>query len=149
MGLDMYLNASRYLWTFPEDGEDAKLAKEIAKLCGVQQLTAKTIEISVGQWRKANQIHAWFVANVQDGVDECNAHNVNREQLRTLRAVCTEVLANKEKAHELLPVQAGFFFGSTNYDEWYFADLEDTIKIIDEALALPEQQWDLTYQSSW
>ena len=36
----------------------------------------------VGYWRKANQIHNWFVENVQDGEDDCCYHNeVTKEYL--------------------------------------------------------------------
>jgi len=30
-----------------------------------------TIELDYAYWRKANQIHNWFVENVKDGVDNC------------------------------------------------------------------------------
>ena len=37
-------------------------------------------------------------------------------------------VANPELAHSLLPTQSGFFFGSTDYDQWYMADIENTIE---------------------
>lgn len=43
---------------------------------------------------------------------------------------------------------AGFFFGSTSKDEWYYQDLLDTIDIIDKALALNDG-WQIIYQASW
>lgn len=42
----------------------------------------------------------------------------------------------------------GFFFGSTEKDEWYYEDLADTVRICDEALALG-QEWDFEYCASW
>lgn len=47
----------------------------------------------------------------------------------------------------LKPV-AGFFFGSTVKDEWYYEDLKETVKICDEALALGEE-WSFEYCASW
>lgn len=105
--------------------------------------------VEVGYWRKANQIHQWFVQNVQNGVDECEKHSVTKEQLLELREACSAVLMDKDKAAYILPTQGGFFFGSTDYDEWYLGDLEETIKIIDRATALIDEGWDITYQSSW
>lgn len=51
----------------------------------------------VGYWRKANQIHNWFVENVQDGVDDCSYHNeVTEEDLLDLLNICNRVLASCE-----------------------------------------------------
>ena len=47
-------------------------------------------------WRKANQIHHWFVENVQDGQDDCGSYEVTKEQLETLLELCMKVkLASK------------------------------------------------------
>lgn len=104
----------------------------------------------VGYWRKANAIHRWFVENIQDGVDDCGKYEVEKEKLEELLAYCKEVLEDHSKAEELLPTQCGFFFGSTEYDEWYFEDIKDTIKILEKVLE--ETDFDrqmITYQSSW
>lgn len=137
MGLDMYLNAKHYLL---ENIDLPQVPRPI-----------KMIVCEAIYWRKANAIHAWFVKNIQDGVDECLVYEVSHEQLKELQDCCKEVLANHEKAPELLPTQSGFFFGSTGYDEWYFEDLEYTIKAIDQTFKdFPESDWwSFEYQSSW
>jgi hypothetical protein len=105
----------------------------------------------VGYWRKANHIHAWFVENIQGGEDDCDYHReVMREDLEALRDVCHEVLCNPDLAEKLLPTQGGFFFGSTEYDEYYISDIKDTIEIIDKALETTDFDKDmLFYRSSW
>jgi hypothetical protein len=50
-------------------------------------------------------------------------------------------------AKELLPTQEGFFFGSTEYDQYYLQDIEETIAIIEEALA--GEGGSFWYHSSW
>ena len=100
----------------------------------------------VAYWRKANQIHSWFVDNVQDGVDECQESPVTRAQLETLRQLCMEALDTKNST--LLAPSFGFFFGSTEIDEYYWQDLRSTIDQLDKVLALPEYV-ELVYQSSW
>lgn len=109
-----------------------------------------TYSDEVGYWRKANQIHRWFVQNVQNGVDDCGEYKVTEEQLIELRDTCNQVLNDHSLAEELLPAQSGFFFGNTDYDDWYYNDLENTVKIIDEILE--NKQYcldDLYYSSSW
>lgn len=147
MGLDMYLNAERYLWS--HNDADKQISENIGQLVGLPtDGKVKTITVEAGYWRKANHIHNWFVTKVQDGVDECQDAYVGRDQLKELRETCQKVLDNHDLAESLLPTASGFFFGGTEYDDWYFQDIEDTIKIIDAALAMPDQ-WDFNYRSSW
>ena len=150
MGLDMYLRGKRFLSKWFEEDKDMRDAVKSAfpELSAFEENPVQIIEIDAGYWRKANQIHGWFVKNVQDGEDNCKSHEVSRDDLEKLKSVCEQVLKNKEEAPNLLPVRKGFFFGSYDYDEWYFKDIEHTIKIIDRALALPNN-WYFEYDSSW
>jgi hypothetical protein len=50
-------------------------------------------------------------------------------------------------AEELLPSASGFFFGGTEYDEWYFNDIATTIAILEEALE--DENGEYYYSSSW
>ena len=50
-------------------------------------------------------------------------------------------------AQALLPTTEGFFFGSTDYDQYYYQDLVNTKHILEEALE--EDEGDYEYQSSW
>jgi hypothetical protein len=108
----------------------------------------------IGYWRKANQIHAWFVENIQDGEDECKKHYVSVEKLQELLDEVNEVLDadnSEEKALELLPPTSGFFFGSAVIDEYYFNDLKRTKDMLEGILSNEELigDWDIYYQSSW
>lgn len=51
-------------------------------------------------------------------------------------------------AIELLPTQSGFFFGGTEYDQYYYEDLEYTKKVLEELLAT-EDEGEFYYESSW
>jgi hypothetical protein len=55
---------------------------------------------------------------------------------------------NSALAEELLPTASGFFFGSTEYNEWYIDDLKNTIEQLDKCLALPDDV-EFEYHSSW
>ena len=151
MGLDMYLTAKRYVSDYRE--EDKPLHEKV-KALDVPAALGKVnrYETEAAYWRKANQIHNWFVQNVQDGEDECRPHYVSVTNLRELLEACKEVLADHDKAEDLLPVQEGFFFGSYEYDDWYFEQIQDTIQQLERILSVPESElanWDFEYQSSW
>ena len=85
---------------------------------------------------------------MQDGVDNCEGYYVGRDQLKALREICVRVSQFQTLATDLLPPQEGFFFGSTECDEYYYRDIENTIKIIDRALSLPNS-WEFEYRASW
>lgn len=105
-------------------------------------------DVCIAYWRKANAIHAWFVAHVAGGEDDCEPVEVTREQLAELRAACTAVLLNPDTAADTLPTQSGFFFGGIEYGKHYLDDLRDTVKQLDEALALGSDV-SFIYRASW
>jgi len=144
----MYLKGKRYISDYDDQDKVLinKLTQHFPELSETQ--TLQEVTVRVGYWRKANQIHKWFVDNIQEGDDNCGDYYVSRESLQDLRTLCQQVLDFRHLATDKLPPAQGFFFGSDKVDEHYFRDLEDTIKIIDGALALPSS-WDLEYSSSW
>ena len=145
MGLDMYLTNEIYI------GAKYKHREVTGKIELFQGKNPVAIDLSkvssitedVGYWRKANQIHKWFVDNVQGGEDDCQEHYVDYEQLLQLKALCEKVLETKDAS--LLPPQDGFFFGGTEISEYYFQDLKDTIEIIDGL----NEGGNYYYRASW
>lgn len=102
----------------------------------------------VAYWRKANAVHRWFVNNVQGGVDDCKAHRpLTKDDLQTLSGLVKTALTNKDAS--LLPPQAGFFFGSTDIDEYYWDDLDRTRVQIDSILEGWDDSREYYYISSW
>ena len=44
------------------------------------------------------------------------------------------IIANPEICKELLPTEDGFFFGKTDYDEWYIKNVQHTFEIVNKVL---------------
>ena len=155
MGLDMFLEKKTYVknWDFqkPEEKHEINVKKGGEVVKNIDPTKIKYITEEVGYWRKANAIHAWFVKNVQGGKDECQKSYVSKKQLQELLDTVKRVLANPSLANELLPPQSGFFFGSTELDEWYFQDLRDTQKILEDALSGGDEyeRGEFYYHASW
>lgn len=150
MGLDMYLSAKRHLADYRED--EKEIIEAVEKIDGLCNFGMRVNEVSCEAmyWRKANAIHKWFVTNCQDGVDDCREVWVSIEQLKQLRDVCDEVIKDTSKADSLLPPQSGFFFGSTEVDEYYLQDLVATREALDRIVDNEDNnRWDYYYQSSW
>lgn len=185
MGLDMYLTKKTYIGAEYEHRKVNAVVEitQNGKKIEIDPKKISQIEERAGYWRKANQIHKWFVDNVQNGVDDCGDYEVSVEQLQALLEVCKKVketaklvsgvvangaslkngewipnfeagkqIENAEAISELLPTASGFFFGSTDYDEWFFKDIEKTIEIIESAVkdnGSPDYDVSFFYHSSW
>lgn len=169
MGLDMYLEirkneyCSKY---YKDKGSRLKLVypKDITDF--IPDLTDLTIfrktNYEVGYWRKANHIHNWFIQNCAprdhegDPIDDCKPIEITISNLEELLDTCKKVLEDHSLASLLLPTRSGFFFGPTDYDEDYFKDVENTIKIIEPVLKFAKHKreikdyvWEVYYQASW
>lgn len=154
MGLDQYLEVRKFIST---NSLHAAIHDDLVDKVGLHKRdiphsTYAYINLEVMYWRKANQIHNWFVQNVQNGEDDCQAYQVSTEKLQELRDLCEEVLRREDTdfSQDKLPVAAGFFFGSTDYDEWYYGALEETVEALDKLLMNPSfKDLNFYYSSSW
>lgn len=146
MGLDMYLDAEVYASKFTAKRLALDLDTLTEKHFGLKRdpegslLQQATLSVRVGYWRKANAIHGWFVRECQEGKDECQRTLVPSEKLAVLHQLCVKASdaltrGDKDEVLRLLPPVPGFFFGSTDIDDWYKGDLDRTIEIINGALA--------------
>jgi hypothetical protein len=110
----------------------------------------RSLLTEIAYWRKANQIHNWFVINVQNGVDECGSYEVSKENVQELYHLCTKILSKRAEPQEVLPTKSGFYFGSTDYDYYYFRELERTQSILLELLnTFNFNTHYLIYNNSW
>ena len=153
MGLDMYL----YHDVFVGAEYDLRCVSGVIDIraCG-KKIDIDLSKVShvferVAYWRKANAIHGWFVKNFAGGDDDCKPICVGSGDLFKLRDLCRSIMsepkgeARDRKAMELLPPQEGFFFGKTKIDDWYYEDLEYTLKVLDN---IPDGE-DYVYRASW
>ena len=171
MGLDMYLQKKVFpSVNYKKEQEDIRFEVVIydqnAKMGTFTTKSTSPYTIGEAYWRKANAIHNWFVQNIQDGQDDCGRYEVDGEMLTQLKQLCKKILEKKSEhgiepaialAEDLLPTTGGFFYGDTNYSEYYFYTLEETIEQLEE-LERIKMPTDIEgvhsieyyeYQSSW
>ena len=161
----MYLSARKHVnkidWQKLDRSEELDYAAatipqwtEIVNAAGMQDIADKddiygvSVSVNAAYWRKVNAVHKWFVDNVQRGEDDCGEYYVSHEKLKELLATARAAYSAKDPSE--LPPQAGFFFGSYDIDEWYWAGIKDTIKQLSKLTELPDfDQLSFYYQSSW
>jgi hypothetical protein len=151
MGLDMYLTKRTYVGAkYDHRNVEGNINITIdGKPVDIDFKKISTISEEIGYWRKANQIHNWFVNNVQGGVDDCGEYYVQLEKLEELLETCKKVKEISELAEELLPTTLRFFFGDTSYGEYYMEDIDYTIEILTDVLKGNNDTCDIYYGSSW
>lgn len=159
----MYLNVRKYIPAidYADGGSKTTEFTELVDSVGMndfldsENTTGAYVEIPVAYWRKANAVHKWFVDKHADGVDECQPIEVHVSHLKELVEACDEALKHKgddEKVGEILPTEDGFFFGGTEYNDWYWECVEYTRDRIGALVELSEQSDDVKwyqYQASW
>ena len=134
MGLDMFLFRQKKF----REGDDA-----------YNELVKETSE-EVMYWRKANQIRSWIVNNtIYEDDWNCERVELTKETLEKLKADCETVMDDPSKARKIFPTSAKFFFGSTDYDEWYFNELETTAKEIETILKETDFENEIIYYTEW
>lgn len=161
MGLDMYLSKKTYVknWDHLPEGDRHTITVTGPLAAAIQPDRITEIVEQVMYWRKANAIHAWFVREAQDELDNCQESEVFRDQLVTLTELCETLLAEyaadpvaaTTSAQRLLPTQSGFFFGDTTYDAYYWDDVRVTATSLRALLNTTPDVWHISYsyRSSW
>lgn len=165
MGLDMYLQARKYVekinWDILHNNNELSYNSPeaifpnfdtVVSTAGLSDIATDiygaSVSVTAAYWRKANQIHNWFVKNVQLGEDDCGEYYVSHEKLNELRETCRKALFEKNPKY-LAPVE-GFFFGSTDIDQYYWEDIKRTIKMIDKITSHKDfDRLSFYYTSSW
>lgn len=142
MGLDMYLKRGKR--------EDVEKWREIPKSMFEEldrdQFDAVYPWKEVGYWRKANMIRQWFVEKCDYPVNEdCYEFELTKEDIENLLDDCLKILnaepsIRERLAEEIMPTASGFFFGGTEYDEYYYDYLHQTVDICREVLE--NTDWD-------
>lgn len=142
MGLDMnlYVSGEEDLKNIVSTVDDDCLA------FGVEDVLDGYLQ-DVIYWRKANSIHGFFVREVQGGEDDCGFYEVPRATLERLLSLCETALETRNDS--LLPPTGGFFFGSTEVDDWYWHDIERTRDSLAEILRDNDDESRFWYSSSW
>ena len=164
MGLDMYFFARKTTyksfskWDEPDRAnevnypEDLKTFSDYIYDRNFKSVQTETI-YQIGYFRKFNALHGYIVKTFANGIDNCQAILLHKEDVEQIKKVLDDVLnahQQVEKAKEILPTQSGFFFGETDYDEFYFNEAKVAADLMQSFLDnFDFENYQLVYQASW
>lgn len=150
MGLDMYLEAKRYL--APCDPRTEPMRRAIGAAIGYMPTKEKPgqdaslmevsgVTVRVGYWRKFDALHQWFVSNVQEGVDDCRPAFVAVDTLIELETQLERACDDPTSVSERFTADAD--------ETLEISEVDYTLKVLHHAKQLQEQGWDIYYRASW
>lgn len=163
MGLDMYFYARKTTyksfskWDKPDRADETNYPEDLKTFSDyIYDRNFKSVETEIryqiGYFRKFNALHSYIVKTFANGIDNCQDIILYKKDVEQIKKVLDDVLkANtEEKAKEILPTQSGFFFGGTDYDEYYFEDVKDATDLMQNLLDnFDFESYQLVYQASW
>ena len=180
MGLDMNLSRKTYVknWEHQKPEEKHTITIEGPKKDLIKTERISHVEEDIMYWRKANAIHQFLLDGREDNCEEVGVPTRRIKELydiceRIIKECPLEdgvvnngqvlingqwvpstemgkIMTNQELAAKLLPTTSGFFFGSTDYDQWYYDDIVRTHKVLGELMQEPKWDYaDYVYNASW
>ena len=70
--------------------------------------------------------------------ERCRVSDIRKDdksvRYKATTLVKGKLVLNPEICEMLLPTEEGFFFGSTDYDQWYVEDIENTIPMLEQVI---------------
>lgn len=158
MGLDMYFYLEKYESQFNFSDKDNVVLhydedlKELENDILKRNFKSVETKYQVGYFRKFNALHSYIVDKYANGEDDCKPVFLDREDIKEILTTLKSV--NQENASEVLPTQEGFFFGSQEYDEWYFEEVKYAIDLFEKMLKVLDNSntkkvWSAYYEASW
>lgn len=179
MGLDMFLTAKKFIWSTEREPKQKIVEEMLPEIKGMElrhiEVEAiywrkanhihkwfvdnvqngvdecETYPVSIDKLKELLAVIERVLTSTKlvDGVVYAGSHSENGKMVEDYES--GKVLEDSSVAEELLPTQDGFFFGNTEYDEYYWRKLEDTATKLKAILSNEElcKHWDFEYHSSW
>ncbi|WP_336844159.1 hypothetical protein [Providencia rettgeri] len=136
MGLDMYFYAN----------EKAE-ADENRIPASLNDEPEGNIDAEVGYFRKVNALFKWVEDHI-GAIENCEKLPVTQAHLLALQRDLQAL--TPENCHTVFPTQGGFFFGSTDYDDGYWEDVNDVKRWLDEMFdSFDFDQFSLHFLAWW
>jgi hypothetical protein len=103
---------------------------------GLDLYIEKVSRKELAYFRKVNFLIPFFEGFFNTEIENLEDLELTKESVEELRDRCERVLNDRTLAKDLLPTQGGFFFGSINYDKYYY---DDVVDVLDNCNALLQE----------
>lgn len=98
--------------------------------------------IKAAKLRKCNMLHTWVSAYCEREPENCEEIKLPRSAVEKMISDVEIVLSDPTLGPTILPTTDGFFFGSTEYDDFYLAKIEDVaVRLSDMLVEHDDVRW--------
>lgn len=100
--------------------------------------------MEIVRWRKKNWIHGYFeevITNGEGEIANCEYHSIDWDVVRGLIEKMKKALDQRNPSH--LEPKPGFFFGSTEVDDYYWDSLQgdlNHLEMLDTIMGSPVKE---------
>lgn len=165
MGLDIYFERTNKLdWKTSKNKHDLELT-EVGYFRKVNCLlpffgyedNCEYLEVDEHQMKELVKVakellkeHHAINSSILSYKEMLKVYKDNKEQTKEIQEKMAALWANfAEIAHANLPTTDGFFFGSTEYNEWYVNDLTEIVNVFEEILDSTDFEIDQVVMYCW
>lgn len=106
-------------------------------------------------WRKFNALHGFIVDTFAGGVDECQTIEIGKDGVAKIVSALKKTARMLNAKHGFdptkLPIKpvGGFFFGSTEIDDYYKRNIKEAFEMFSELLVSLSDDETVFYEASW
>ena len=108
-----------------------------------------TIKTTSHDFCKRNWLIPFVEKAIGKEIENCEEYELSKETMFDLLDRIDKVLADHDLAEELLPTQDGYFYGSTQYNDWYFENLQDAKYRLEEDVKSMDDNETAIFWSWW
>lgn len=94
---------------------------------GLDIFIDKVKSTNIAYFRKINFLIDYFENYAKYEIENLKYVDIDEESVIELINRCQQVLKDHSLAKDLLPIKEGFYFESTEYDKYYFEDVEEVL----------------------
>lgn len=107
--------------------------------------TKKQVEFSY--YRKFNALQGYFEKyhNLENG----GVVHLSLKEVEDIPALLNEVDYNPDRGPDILPTYRGFFFGTYEYDNFYYSDVSQATSDFRHAKFIDFDKYNLYFTSNW
>ena len=134
---------------------------------GLDQYIYKTRRDEIAYFRKVNFLQGYFENKYPDKNLNCEYVRIQKEDVEDIIERCNNILEHvtfsedkslegviwSPKAVEIakkeMPIKEGFFYGSYEYDSWFFDDVKEVKEVFEKILKETDFDEDTIEYSCW
>jgi hypothetical protein len=165
MGLDSYLYKKTYVQNWEHDSPEKRYSVDVKQGGFNSKIKPERISYiieQVGYWRKFNALHGYIVDTFASGEDNCQQIYLDNysliqilDTLKQAKDILDSDASDEEKSDKLsdvFPTAEGFFFGSTDYEDYYAECVDNAILLLSDLIDECDDDnysYSFYYQASW